>query len=131
MKKNDQPDRLAAEAGKDAAAIRHDSGPTGNRAHGGPAGSLRDRVWAAWSGSSPLERGLMGVFLLLMIVFSAIPLTIDLLDMPNKDYSLWYQVGVALRQGMDIYPDPATGRLFPFMYPPSAAAILGFVEPAW
>ena len=29
---------------------------------------------------------------------------------------------------MDIYPDPATGRLFPFMYPPSAAAILGFLS---
>ncbi len=62
-----------------------------------------------------------------MVVFSAIPLTIDLWNMPNKDYSLWYQVGIALRQGMDIYPDPATGRLFPFMYPPSAAAILGFL----
>jgi hypothetical protein len=48
--------------------------------------------------------------------------------MPNKDYSLWYQVGVVIRQGMDIYPDPATGRLFPFMYPPSAAAILGFLS---
>ena len=71
----------------------------------------------------------MAVFLLLMVVFSAIPLVIDLWNMPNKDYSLWYQVGVALRQGMDIYPDPATGRLFPFMYPPSAAAILGFLCP--
>ena len=71
----------------------------------------------------------MAAFLLLMVVFSAIPLTIDLRSMPNKDYSLWYQVGVAVRQGMDIYPDPATGRLFPFMYPPSAAAILGFMSP--
>jgi len=63
-----------------------------------------------------------------MVVFSAIPLTIDLLGTPNKDYSLWYQVGVVIRQGMNIYPDPATGRLFPFMYPPSAAAILGFLS---
>ena len=73
-------------------------------------------------------RGLAIVFLILTIVFSAIPLAIDLLDMPNKDYSLWYQVGVVLRQGMDLYPDPATGRLFPFMYPPSAAALLGFLS---
>jgi hypothetical protein len=68
------------------------------------------------------------IFVVLQAVFSAIPVTIDLLDKPNKDYSLWYQVGVVVRQGMDIYPDPATGRLFPFMYPPSAAAVLGFVS---
>ena len=48
--------------------------------------------------------------------------------MPNKDYGLWYQVGVAVRQGLDVYPDPETGRLFPFMYPPSAAAMLGLVS---
>ena len=35
---------------------------------------------------------------------------------------------VVLRQGLDIYPDPETGRLFPFMYPPSAAAMLGFLS---
>jgi hypothetical protein len=63
-----------------------------------------------------------------MAVFSAIPLSIGFSGRPNKDYSLWYQVGVALRQGLDIYPDPGTGRLFPFMYPPSAAAMLGFVS---
>jgi hypothetical protein len=68
------------------------------------------------------------VLVILMTVFSAIPLVIDLLDKPNKDYSLWYQVGEVVSQGMDLYPDPATGRLFPFMYPPSAAAILGFLS---
>jgi hypothetical protein len=85
---------------------------------------------AGLSGSLPVrhQRGLVVSFLVLVAVFSAIPLTIDLLDKPNKDYSLWYQVGVVLRKGMEIYPDPATGRLFPFMYPPSAAAILGFVS---
>jgi hypothetical protein len=78
--------------------------------------------------NAKLWRSLVALFIVLMVIFSAIPLTIDLLGMPNKDYSLWYQVGVALRKGMDIYPDPATGRLFPFMYPPSAAAILGFLS---
>jgi hypothetical protein len=63
-----------------------------------------------------------------MAVFSAIPMSIGLAGYSNKDYSLWYQVGVALRRGLDIYPDPATGRLFPFMYPPSAAALLGFLS---
>jgi alpha-1,2-mannosyltransferase len=35
---------------------------------------------------------------------------------------------LAVRQGVDVYPRPETGRLFPFMYPPSAAAMLGFVS---
>jgi hypothetical protein len=73
-------------------------------------------------------RGVIALFTIVMAVFSAIPLTIDQLGQPNKDYSLWYQVGLALRQGLNIYPDPSTGRLFPFMYPPSAAAILGFLS---
>ncbi len=88
----------------------------------------RSRVELARTSSPRLWRCLVALFLVLMVVFSAIPLTIDLLGTPNKDYSLWYQVGVVIRQGMDIYPDPATGRLFPFMYPPSAAAILGFLS---
>ena len=46
----------------------------------------------------------------------------------TKDYGLWYQVGLAVRQGLDIYPRPETGRLFPFMYPPSAAAMLAWVS---
>ena len=47
-----------------------------------------------------------------------------MLGLSTKDYGLWYQVGLALRQGLDIYPRPESGRLFPFMYPPSAAAML-------
>ena len=88
----------------------------------------RDGSTAANSGQWPprVYRRLAVVFLILMVVFSAIPLAIDLSGTPNKDYSLWYQVGVVLRQGMDIYPDPATGRLFPFMYPPSAARSWAF-----
>jgi hypothetical protein len=82
----------------------------------------------ALESSARYQRGLIGVLAVLMAVFSAIPIVIDLRGLPNKDYSLWYQVGVALRQGLNIYPDPDTGRLFPFMYPPSAAAILGFVS---
>ena len=78
--------------------------------------------------SPRLWRILVTLFVVLMIVFSAFPLIIDLLGKPNKDYGLWYQVGVAVRQGMNIYPDPASGRLFPFMYPPSAAAMLAFLS---
>jgi hypothetical protein len=63
-----------------------------------------------------------------MLVFSVFPLANLLLGLSTKDYGLWYQVGLAVRQGLDIYPRPETGRLFPFMYPPSAAAMLGFVS---
>ncbi|WP_250846744.1 glycosyltransferase family 87 protein [Aquisphaera insulae] len=98
-----------------------------------PAGIRRDGIPAA-DGAGPhgLPRarvGLAVLFALLCLVFSAIPLAADLRDRPNKDYSLWYQVGEAVRKGIEIYPDPASGRLFPFMYPPSAAALLGYLSP--
>jgi len=63
-----------------------------------------------------------------MLFFSAVPVANFYLGLSTKDYGLWYQVGLAVRQGVDIYPRPETGRLFPFMYPPSAAAMLGFVS---
>jgi hypothetical protein len=40
----------------------------------------------------------------------------------NKDYSLWYWVGWNYARGADLYP--TDGRPFPFMYPPTAAALL-------
>ena len=45
----------------------------------------------------------------------------------NKDYGLWYPVGLAARSGRDIYP---TDRdvTFPFMYPPFAAAGLAWLS---
>ncbi|MFO0892121.1 MAG: glycosyltransferase family 87 protein [Isosphaeraceae bacterium] len=75
-----------------------------------------------------IRRGIAAAFVICMVVFSAIPMSIGLRGHSNKDYSLWYQVGVALRQGLELYPDPSGGRLFPFMYPPSAAPILGFLS---
>jgi len=71
-----------------------------------------------------LERGWWKAFLGAILVFSAVPLINQLLGLSTKDYGLWYQTGLAVRQGLDIYPRPETGRLFPFMYPPSAAAML-------
>ena len=56
------------------------------------------------------------------------PLANMLLGLSTKDYGLWYQVGRAVRQGLDVYPRPESGRLFPFMYPPSAAAMLGVLS---
>ena len=63
-----------------------------------------------------------------MLVFSAFPIANQFLGLSTKDYGLWYQVGLAVRQGLDIYPRPESGRLFPFMYPPSAAAMLAGVS---
>jgi hypothetical protein len=71
-----------------------------------------------------LERGWWKAFVGAILVFSAVPLINQILDLPTKDYGLWYQTGLAVRQGLDIYPRPETRRLFPFMYPPSAAAML-------
>src|SRR5208337_1423229 len=130
MPGNEEPRGPAPDAGRNSdpgarpGLIRRDRGPDGELAsRGGRAGAE-----VSWSGSPRLWRGLVTLFLVLMVVFSVIPLTIDLLGKPNKDYRVWYQVGVVIRQGMNIYPDPATGRLFPFMYPPSAAAVLGFLS---
>ncbi|MBV8488304.1 MAG: DUF2029 domain-containing protein, partial [Planctomycetaceae bacterium] len=103
------------------ATLRHDQGSDQARGRARNPGLRR---------SSPrLSRYLPRLFALLAVVFSAIPIVIDLLNRPNKDYSLWCQVGQALRMGLDLYPDPASGRLFPFMYPPSAAAMLAFISP--
>ena len=63
-----------------------------------------------------------------MATFSAFPLANLILGLPTKDYGLWYQVGLAVRHGLDVYPRPETGRLFPFMYPPSAAVMLGWLS---
>ncbi len=75
-----------------------------------------------------LERAWWIVFGVLVIVFSAFPIANYLLGYATKDYGLWYQVGLAIRRGFDIYPRPETRRLFPFMYPPSAAAMLAVVS---
>jgi alpha-1,2-mannosyltransferase len=75
-----------------------------------------------------IERPWWGVLAATIAVFSAVPIANLMLGLPTKDYGLWYQVGLAVRQGLDIYPRPETGRLFPFMYPPSAAAMLAWLS---
>ncbi len=94
----------------------------GDTAGGGDANATdaggRARRWAR------LERAWWVGLALTMLVFAAIPLVNLARDLPTKDYELWYGVGRAEWQGLDVYPRPETGRLFPFMYPPSAAAML-------
>ena len=75
-----------------------------------------------------IERGWWVVLGVTMLVFSAFPIANLVLGFPTKDYGLWYQVGTAVRQGLDVYPRPESDRLFPFMYPPSAAAMLAWVS---
>ncbi len=65
---------------------------------------------------------LLALFAVLVIVFSVAPVTNVLKGKKNKDYPLWYDTGRTVVEGGDIYPkDP---RPFPFMYPPSCAAML-------
>ncbi|OJW13706.1 MAG: hypothetical protein BGO49_29710 [Planctomycetales bacterium 71-10] len=97
----------SSQGSKKAPRVRRDAAPGGRRR------------WEPW---------LIGLAAALMVVFSAPPLYNLFRGEPNKDYSLWYQVGAALRGGLEIYPDPDSNRLFPFMYPPSAAALLGYVS---
>ena len=104
---------------------RHDGGVTkGNAVAGevavGPKG--RRTGWAR------IERGWWLVLGITMLVFSAFPIANLVLGFSTKDYGLWYQVGLAIRQGLDIYPRPESHRLFPFMYPPSAAAMLAWLS---
>ena len=61
-----------------------------------------------------------------IVGFSVAPLLNDYLNQGNKDYVLWYYVGRAVSQGLEIYPKD--GRVFPFMYPPSAAAMLAIAS---
>jgi hypothetical protein len=90
-----------------------------------PSNPDESRGFARWT---LIERAWWVGLVILMLIFSALPISNFVLGLSTKDYGLWYQVGLAVRQGVDIYPRPETGRLFPFMYPPSAAAMLAFVS---
>ncbi len=61
-----------------------------------------------------------------MIGFSVAPLVNDQVGRLNKDYVLWFATGRAVAAGLPIYP--RDGRVFPFMYPPAAAAMLAILS---
>jgi hypothetical protein len=71
-------------------------------------------------------RRLLLLLVLAMIGFSVTPMVNNLRGVFNKDYDLWYLTGLVARQGGEIYPTDA--RPFPFMYPPSAAAMLAIAS---
>jgi hypothetical protein len=62
------------------------------------------------------------LFVAAMAAFSVPPLWNNHLGKQNKDYTLWYWAGRTVLRGGAIYPKDY--RLFPFMYPPSCAAML-------
>ena len=95
-----------------------------------PAGDCQDgkNLAVVTAGWSRIERAWWIALTGAMLVFSTFPIANQFLGLSTKDYGLWYQVGLAIRQGLDIYPRPETHRLFPFMYPPSAAAMLAWVS---
>jgi alpha-1,2-mannosyltransferase len=96
-----------------------------------PAGSTTEatpRRPESSAGWRRIERAWWWILLAVMLIFSIFPIANLCLGLSTKDYGLWYQVGLAVRQGLDIYPRPESGRLFPFMYPPSAAAMLAWLS---
>ncbi len=107
-------------------SFRHDEGNGGstNQAESLSAGD-RGRYLLDWP---RIERGWWLILVATMLVFSAFPIANLILGYATKDYGLWYQVGLAVRHGLDVYPRPETRRLFPFMYPPSAAAMLAWIS---
>lgn len=68
------------------------------------------------------NRWVVALFAVVSLCFAAVPVRKDLKGLPNKDYVLWHRTGEIVRAGGDVYPH---GSRFPFLYPPSAAAILG------
>ncbi len=124
-----EPTNMTSENGGGVARV--DRGTSFGRAdrsgtRGPDTGTVQPSDWAAWW--ARIERAWWGALLATMVIFSAVPIANLILGWSTKDYGLWYQVGLAVRQGLDIYPRPETGRLFPFMYPPSAAAMLAWVS---
>jgi hypothetical protein len=105
--------------------------PTAHRPfyrHDGGLGARTSRADSSRFDNARIERAWWIVLGGTMLVFSAFPIANLALGYATKDYGLWYQVGVAVRKGLDVYPRPETRRLFPFMYPPSAAAMLAWVS---
>ena len=71
-------------------------------------------------------RRLAILFAIVIAGFSVAPIVNNYQAIPNKDYNLWYATGWFYRHGEPIYP--TDNRPFPFMYPPTAAALLAIVS---
>src|SRR5262245_22831444 len=75
------------------------------------------------SGGRRARAGWLALLALVMAVLSAFPVVSRLRGGSAKDYGLWFGAGRIAAAGGDLYP--RGGVLdFPFMYPPTAAALL-------
>ncbi|HWE36950.1 MAG TPA: glycosyltransferase 87 family protein [Isosphaeraceae bacterium] len=68
------------------------------------------------------RRLIVGLAAATMLAFAVAPTVNAALGKKNKDYTLWYRTGRLVLDGGELYPKDT--RLFPFMYPPSCAALL-------
>ena len=83
----------------------------------------------AWLNSRLGKRITVALFAVMLLSFAAPPLCNYLfLRAANgiKDYQLWYDTGRLVLEGKEIYP--TNGDVFPFMYPPSCAALLAILS---
>ncbi len=71
---------------------------------------------------------LTALLVVLMVIFSSVPIYNNIIHRKNKDYDLWYRTGRTVLAGGDVYPRGP--HLFPFMYPPAAASMLALVSAA-
>ena len=76
-----------------------------------------------WLNSSAGFRAVIALFALVVIVFSVVPLANLSAGRGAKDYELWFDTGRTVVDGGEIYPTKLHDK-FPFMYPPTAAAML-------
>ncbi|MGH8094731.1 MAG: glycosyltransferase 87 family protein [Chthoniobacterales bacterium] len=79
-----------------------------------------------WLNSRTGFRVLFGLFLVVLLVFSIVPLINLAAGRGAKDYKLWFVTGRTVWQGGPIYPAPP--ERFRFMYPPTAAELLAPVS---
>ena len=84
-------------------SYRHDDGVGDSRHDRAASRALRTS-----SGWARIERAWWLVLGGAMLVFSAFPIANLVLGYATKDYGLWYQVGLAVRLGLDVYPRPET-----------------------
>ncbi|MEY2498180.1 MAG: hypothetical protein QOD12_1736 [Verrucomicrobiota bacterium] len=70
-------------------------------------------------------RILRWVFGVILLVFMLVPVLHCRPGHSVKDYGVWYDAGIAVLQGAEIYPDQ--WHKFPFMYPPPCALFLAAI----
>ena len=80
------------------------------------------RGLAKWLEQPPTRFFLRILFITTPITFTLIPFIRFLRSGTDMDYRTWYQAGQTVLHGGEIYPH---GQIFPFMYPPMCALMLG------